>query len=87
MCIVESVREEGVYKTEYLNAVSWKAEKSGQGWPASTREHTMQPVYFFQEYWKLDLNALLFACISLGDPVKELAVLLVRELGTAVCFR
>lgn len=41
---------------------------------------------FFQERWKLASNALLFACISLGDPLLTLAVLHGHELGTAVCF-
>lgn len=41
---------------------------------------------FFQELWKLALNALLFACIAPGDPVLTLAWLRGWELGAAVCF-
>lgn len=56
--------------------------KPGQNLPRNTQCSQC----IFQELWKLDLNALLFACISLDDPVLTLAALHGHELGTAVCF-
>lgn len=48
--------------------------------------HNAASVYF-QECWKLDLNALLFAYTSLGGPMQTLAELHGHEIGTAVYFR
>lgn len=56
--------------------------KPGQALPGNTQCSQC----IFEEHWKLDLNALLFACISLDDRVLALAALHVRELGTAVCL-